>query len=187
MVLRALSRVFRQQAQQPIVGHADGYTQRVRLEPEVLSHVQRHRQTSARATEAGGQLFGTVDEAFVRIVCATGPYAGDERTRYRYRSNPAAAQRAVEAQSMAGLLYLGEWHTHAEDHPSASSLDSDAMTRLIASSKLNSNSLVMLIVGRAVGPDGLALLTVSKGSTAAWALTASDDSVARRGTIQGAR
>lgn len=187
MVLRALSRVFRQQAQQPIVGHADGYTQRVRLEPEVLSHVQRHRQTSARATEAGGQLFGAVDEAFVRVVCATGPYAGDERTRYRYRSNPAAAQRAVEAQSMAGLLYLGEWHTHAEDHPSASSLDSDAMTRLIVSSKLNSNSLVMLIVGRTIGSGGLALLTVSKGSTVAWALTASDDSVAQRGSIRGAR
>lgn len=187
MVLKALSRVFRQQAQQPIVGYADGYTQRVRLEPEVLSHVQRHRQTSARATEAGGQLFGTVDEAFVRIACATGPYAGDERTRYRYRSNPAAAQCAVEAQSTAGLLYLGEWHTHAEDHPSASSLDGDAMTRLIASSKLNSNSLVMLIVGRAVGPDGLSLLTVSKGSRVAWALTASDDSVAQRGRIRGAR
>ena len=178
MVLRALSRVFRQQAQQPIVGHADGYTQRVRLEPEVLSHVQRHRQTSARATEAGGQLFGTVDEAFVRIVCATGPYAGDERTRYRYRSNPAAAQRAVEAQSMEGLLYLGEWHTHAEDHPSASSLDSDAMTRLIVSSKLNSNSLVMLIVGRTIGSGGLALLTVSTGNTLAWALTAADQSAA---------
>ena len=63
-------------------------------------------------------------------------------------------------------------------YPGASSLDSDAMTRLIASSKLNSNSLVMLIVGRAVGPDGLALLTVSKGSTVAWALTAFDNTVA---------
>lgn len=170
MVLKALSRVFRQPALQPIIGQADGYIQRIRLEPDVLSHVYRHRQTSARATEAGGQLFGTVDEAFVRIVCATGPYAGDERTRYHYRSNIAAAQRAVEAQSMAGLLYLGEWHTHAEHHPSASSLDGDAMTRLMASSKLNSNSLVMLIVGRAVGFDGVALLTVSKGSTLAWAL-----------------
>lgn len=187
MVLKALSRVFRQQALQPIVGHADGYTQSVRLAPDVLFHVYRHRQTSARATEAGGQLFGTVDEAFVRILCATGPYAGDERSRYRYRSNPAAAQRAVEAQSMAGLLYLGEWHTHAEGHPSASSLDSDAMTRLIASSKLNSNALVMLVVGRVVGPDGLALLTVSKGSTVAWALTATDETVAQLGTIHGAR
>ena len=172
MVLKALSRFFRQQPRQPIVGHADGYTQRVQLEPEVLLHVQHYRQTSAKATEAGGQLFGTVDEALVRIVCATGPYAGDERTRYRYRSNPASAQRAVEAKSIAGLLYLGEWHTHAEDHPSASSLDGDAMTRLIASSKLNSNSLMMLIVGRTIGPDGLALLTVSTGNTLAWVLSA---------------
>jgi integrative and conjugative element protein (TIGR02256 family) len=185
VVLKALSRVFRPQALQPIVGDANGYTQRVRLEPDVLSHVCRHRQTSARATEAGGQLFGTLDEYLVRVVCATGPYAGDERSRYRYRSNSAAAQRAVEAQSIAGRLYLGEWHTHAEDHPSASSLDSDAMTRVIASSTLNSNSLLMLIVGRAVGFDGLALLTVSKGSTLAWALTAVDDSIAQRGTIRG--
>jgi len=75
---------------------------------------------------------------------------------------------------MAGLLYLGEWHTHAEDRPSASSLDSDAMNRLIASSKLNSNSLVMLIVGRVVGSNGLALFTVSASTTFAWALTTSD-------------
>jgi len=187
VVLKALSRVFRQQAPQPIVGDADGYTQRVRLEPDVLSHVCRHRQASARATEAGGQLFGTVDESLVRIVCATGPYAGDERSRFRYRSNPVAAQRAVEAQSIAGRLYLGEWHTHAEDHPSASSLDSDAMTRLIVSSKLNSNSLLMLIVGRAAGSDGLAVLSVSKGSALAWVLTAVDDNLAQRGTIRAPR
>jgi len=178
MVLKALSRVFRQQAPQPVVGHAEGYTQRLRLEPEVLSHVQRHRQTSPRATEAGGQLFGTVDEDFVRIVRATGPYSGDERTRYRYRSNPAAAQNAVDVQSMAGFLYLGEWHTHAEDHPTASSLDSDAMTRLIASSKLNSNCLVMLIVGRTIGSGGLALLTISTGKAISWALSAADQSAA---------
>lgn len=173
MVLKFLSRVFWHQSARAIHGCVDSYVQIVRLEPDVLSHIYRHRQTSAWANEAGGQLFGTVDETLVRIVRATGPYGGDERSRYRYRSNPAAAQRAVDAQSMAGLLYLGEWHTHAEDHPNSSNLDSDAMSRLISSSKLNSNALVMLIVGRVVGPDGLALLTVSKGATLKWTLATS--------------
>ena len=106
------------------------------------------------------------------------PRWGRDAGGYRYRSNPVAAQRAVEAQAIAGHLYLGEWHTHAEDHPSASSLDSDAMTRLIASSKLNSNSLVMLIVGRTIGSGGLVLLTVSTGNKLVWALTAADQSAA---------
>lgn len=178
MVLKALSRVFRQQAPRPIDGHADGYSQTVRLEADVLSHVYSHRQTSAWAKEAGGQLFGAVSSSLVSIVCATGPYRGDERSRYSHRSNPAAAQRAIDAQAKAGLLYLGEWHTHAEDHPNASNLDSDAMTRLIANSKLNSNALVMLVVGRVVGPDGLVLLTVSKGRTLGWALTAANETAA---------
>jgi integrative and conjugative element protein (TIGR02256 family) len=170
VVLKALSRVFRPRALQAIEGYVDGYSQRILLEPDVLAHVYRHRQISARAKEAGGQLFGTIDATFVRVVYSTGPYSGDERSRYLYRSDPTAAQRAIETQSRAGLLYLGEWHTHAEDHPSASDLDSDAMSRLVSSSKLNSNALAMLIVGRAFGPGGLGLFTVKQGSYLTWNL-----------------
>jgi integrative and conjugative element protein (TIGR02256 family) len=135
-----------------------------------LSHVRGHRQLSSRATEAGGQLFGTITADLIDVTKATGPYTGDERSRYRYRSNPAAAQRAIQEQSQAGLLYLGEWHTHAEDLPGASGLDDDAMQLLLARSQLNSNALLMLIVGRVETIAGLSLFTVAPERVYRWNL-----------------
>jgi len=175
VVLKSLLRVLHLSTPMPIVGRADGMKQIVRIDSRVLDHVFRDRQTSPWAKEAGGQLFGSIGEAEVWIHRATGPYVGDERSRHGYRSCPAAAQRAIDAQAIAGLLYLGEWHTHAEDHPNASSLDKDAMDRLLTRSRLNSNALFMLIAGRVVGPDGLALFSVDGSSEVTWKLALLND------------
>ena len=72
---------------------------------------------------------------------------------------------------MRGLLYLGEWHTHAENNPSVSNLDDNAMRCLISSSKLNSDSLLMMIVGRARGAAGLAVWCVSGMNMRQWSLS----------------
>jgi integrative and conjugative element protein (TIGR02256 family) len=144
-----------------IVGHLDDTSQALSIARAALRHVSRHRQSTPWATEAGGQLFGTLNASLVCVTEASGPYAGDERSRFRYRSDPAAAQRAIEDRHKRGLLYLGEWHTHAEDYPSASGLDDDAMRRLIASSQLNSNALLLMIVGRARSAAGLAVWSIS--------------------------
>jgi integrative and conjugative element protein (TIGR02256 family) len=155
-----------------IVGHLAETSQALSIALPVLQHVSRHRQSTLWATEAGGQLFGTLSPTQVCVTEASGPYAGDERSRFLYRSNPTAAQRAIEDRHKRGLLYLGEWHTHAEDHPSASGLDDDAMRRLIASSRLNSNALLMMIVGRARSVAGLAVWSVSSEAARQWILSA---------------
>jgi len=155
----------------PMMGHLKDVDQRVQLCADVLSHVRGQRQLSSKATEAGGQLFGTITAELINVSRATGPYTSDERSRYRYRSNPGAAQRAIQEQSQAGLLYLGEWHTHAEDLPCASSLDDDAMKLLLARSNLNSNALLMLIVGRLEIAAGLALFTVGAERVCRWNLS----------------
>ncbi len=154
-----------------IVGHLNDTSQALSIAIPALQHVSRHRQFPPWATEAGGQLFGTLNAAQICVTEASGPYAGDERSKYRYRSNPAAAQRAIEDRHKRGLLYLGEWHTHAEDEPSASGLDDDAMRRLIASSQLNSNALLMMIVGRAPSAAGLAVWSVSSEAACRWVLS----------------
>lgn len=174
MVLKRLRRLLMHPAPFALIGSAADCPQSILLTSEALWHVFDHRQTSARSTEAGGQLFGHVDNDRVHVICATGPYPDDERTRYRYRSNPLAAQRAIEIQNRAGLLYLGEWHTHAEDFPTASALDHDAMQRLMSNSSLNSNALLMLIVGRSVESNGLALFSISVDRTQAWILARSN-------------
>lgn len=159
-----------------IFGRLDDIHQALLITRPVLQHVGRHRQSTPWATEAGGQLFGTINAAQVCVIQASGPYSGDERSRYRYRSNPAAAQRAIDDRHRRRLLYLGEWHTHAEDYPSASSLDDDAMRRLICCSQLNSNALLMMIVGRARDAAGLAVWSVSTSPARQWILNESRES-----------
>ena len=156
-----------------VVGRLDDIHQSLSITRPALLHVGRHRQSTPCASEAGGQLFGTICATQICVAEASGPYAGDERSRYRYRSNPAAAQRAIEDRHKRGLLYLGEWHTHAEDQPSASSLDDDAMRRLITSSQLNSNALLMMIVGQAQGASGLGVWSVSSEFARQWSLSES--------------
>jgi integrative and conjugative element protein (TIGR02256 family) len=158
------------------IGRLDGITQELWLSESTLRYIARHRQLAPWSTEAGGQLFGTIDAQKISLIEAVGPYAGDERSRHLYRSNPVAAQRAIDERSRQNLLYLGEWHTHAEDIPSASRLDDDAMHRLIAKSHLNSNSLLMMIVGRAQGGRGLAMWSVFGTVARQWELSQRIDS-----------
>ena len=158
-----------------IVGHLDDSFQTLSVARLALQHVSRYRQSTPWATEAGGQLFGTLNAAQVCVTEASGPYAGDERSRYRFRSNPAAAQRAIEDRHKRGLLYLGEWHTHAEDYPNASGLDDDTMRRLIAGSQLNSNTLLLMIVGRARSAEGLAVWSISSEAARRWILSESPE------------
>jgi len=163
-------RLRRQGTSFSAMGHLASVNQRVHINSAALTHVQRFCQTSARATEAGGQLFGTITPELVHVTAATGPYPQDERSRHRYRSDPVAAQRMIHRQSQAGLLYLGEWHTHAEDCPNASNLDDDAMRQILKRSRLNSNALLLLIVGRLMSIDGIALWCVTSRHTQQWKL-----------------
>ncbi len=168
-----------------IVGRLADTSQTLSIARPVLNHVSRHRQSTPWAPEAGGQLFGTLNAERVFVTKASGPYFGDERSRYRYRSNPAAAQQAIEDQHKRGLLYLGEWHTHAEDYPSASGLDDDAMRLLIANSQLNSDALLMMIVGRARSAEGLAVWSISSETSRRWALSTNQEETRYETTRSG--
>jgi integrative and conjugative element protein (TIGR02256 family) len=146
----------------------------VQIGARVVKRLERYRQSTPWSKEAGGQLFGSIDSNRICVAEATGPYRGDARSRFHYQSDPHAAQRAVEACAARGLLYLGEWHTHAEDRPHASGWDHDAMDRLLAGSRLNSNSLLMLIGGRAPVPEGLAAWSASRAGTRQWRFVAGE-------------
>lgn len=162
------------QSSKAILATCDSTAQRIVLRPPVVTHLQRYRQTWMFASEAGGQLFGTISLDAVSVEIATGPYRSDERSRYRYRSDAKAAQEAIEHQAKNGFLYLGEWHTHAEDLPNASSLDVDAMQRLIANSRLNSSALLMMIVGLKKSAKGMALFTATSNGLEQWTLSSAD-------------
>lgn len=143
-------------------------SQRVVIVERALEHMARYRQMSWYSREAGGQLFGTVTADKVVVLTAMGPYRGDQRWRTSYRSNPAAAQRAIDQQAREGHLYLGEWHTHPEDHPMASGADFEAMAKLLRASRTRLANLLMVIQGRALGERGLAVHSFGADGLTRW-------------------
>jgi len=147
-----------------LVAPLAGTGQCVVLESEARRTIERYRQLKGDASEAGGQLFGAVTLSDLRVVAASGPYDGDNRGKFEYRSEPGAAQAEIERQFARGLLYLGEWHTHPEEVPVASSRDVATARSLWRCSRLNTNALVMIIAGRAPRAEGLALYRFDAGS-----------------------
>lgn len=139
------------------------HSQQIVLSPIVLAHLDKHRQRSPWAKEAGGQLFGRFDEQILYVDRACGPNRNDERTRYTFRSNPEAAQRNIKMLHGEGYLYVGEWHTHAESTPRVSFADREAMQKLYSSSLLSVSALLLLIRGTADLPVGLGAYYYSFG------------------------
>ncbi|QND80534.1 Mov34/MPN/PAD-1 family protein [Pseudoxanthomonas mexicana] len=145
-------------------------SQRIVIKPNVIAHMARHRQLSWFSREAGGQLFGAIRSDEVVILAATGPYRGDQRSRSSYRSNAKSAQRAIDLNAKNGLFYLGEWHTHPEEHPVASADDRSAMSKLLRASSTRLETLLMIIQARqgvaiySFGAQGFVEWTVSDGA-----------------------
>lgn len=149
--------------------HAD-FAQRVEISNAVLTHFHRHRQRRAWAREAGGQIFGTVAAEVVRVLEVYGPRRTDERTRTSFRSDPVSAQQEIDRCAKRGLVYLGEWHTHPESRPTASSADLDAFARLLGGSSLRLNALLLLIQGTGDAGDALSMYSGSGNEITRWSI-----------------
>lgn len=128
---------------------------RLILSPQSLTHMGQHRQMSATRREAGGQLFARFIDGTIHVVTATGPRRGDRRGRLFFHADQRADQREINAFFKAGLHYVGDWHTHPEDHPTPSSTDVTAMKERFLRSRHQLRGVMMVIVGRADPPRGL--------------------------------
>lgn len=95
-------------------------------------------------------MLGSVHGAHLLIEQATVPTAWDKRFRYLFERRPFghdAIARARWTSSQGTIRYLGEWHTHPEDHPHPSCLDRSEWNRLSAQ-RLDKRPMLAVIVGR---------------------------------------
>lgn len=120
---------------------------RLLIRQAVLAHVGRYRQKSFWSREAGGQLFGRVEDDVWTVDQATGPRTTDFRSRFSFRANRYAEQREIEERFTTGLHYLGDWHTHPEHDPQPSATDIESMQEMVAASRHELPGFLMLIVG----------------------------------------
>jgi integrative and conjugative element protein (TIGR02256 family) len=99
-------------------------------------------------TEAGGILIGNRRGLHLEIIDATPPLPSDIRSYTRFvRQDPQHNFVLVKHWEESGqsLTYLGDWHTHPEDHPTPSAIDSREWKTLWNALKV---PLVFVIFGR---------------------------------------
>lgn len=135
------------------------------FEKSVLDHFDKWRQLTPGMSEAGGQLFGAVEEKCIKLILATGPRRSDRRGRFFFIADRLAERREIGSLHKSGLHYFGDWHTHPQAVPTPSGTDLASMADLFARSKHELNAFLMVIVGTSGFPDGL---HVSLHEEAAW-------------------
>jgi integrative and conjugative element protein (TIGR02256 family) len=115
-----------------------------------LQVFSQHIQDSDADCEAGGILLGSVHGGHLLIEQATVPTALDKRFRHLFERMPfghEAIARFRWKASQGTVRYLGEWHTHPEDHPHPSGLDRSEWSRLSAKRR-DKRPMLVVIVGR---------------------------------------
>lgn len=110
----------------------------------------QHIQAREVDCEAGGLLLGSVHGAHMLIEQATVPTAWDKRFRHLFERMPFGHEAIALSRwtkSQGTIRYLGEWHTHPEDHPYPSGIDRLEWNRLSAERK-DRRPMLAVIVGR---------------------------------------
>jgi integrative and conjugative element protein (TIGR02256 family) len=114
---------------------------------EVLEMISSYRQSNPDDREAGGILMGKRRGEHLEITFSAAPQAKDIRSRVRFTRHPYGHQEIAEQRFKATNgeeNYLGEWHTHPENHPTPSYIDTRDWKRL---SKTHRVPLVVIIGG----------------------------------------
>jgi integrative and conjugative element protein (TIGR02256 family) len=120
------------------------------FDASALAVFANHVQRKARDCEAGGILVGTVHEAGLLVKEASEPTGRDVRRQYFFERMPfrhRALARSRWRSSAGTMRYLGEWHTHPQDHPTPSTLDRAEWMQL-ARKRADGRPMLAVIVGR---------------------------------------
>jgi integrative and conjugative element protein (TIGR02256 family) len=123
------------------------------LSVTVVAELSARRQLKSKSKEAGGVLLGRLYSVSHKVVVetVTTPTREDRRSRFSFFRAQRPAQDSVRdawARSGGEQNYLGEWHTHPEDHPTPSNIDLGDWERLCRMAVFEQESLFFIIVGR---------------------------------------
>lgn len=123
--------------------------QLVHLARQPLEVFNRYLQDGPNSNEAGGILLGHVRCDHLEIIEASEPSVWDRRYRYLFERQPFWHLRLAKKRwkESGGLIrYVGEWHTHPQDHPKPSSIDLHEW-QVLAAGREDGRPLLALIVG----------------------------------------
>ncbi|WP_157234604.1 Mov34/MPN/PAD-1 family protein [Teredinibacter turnerae] len=117
------------------------------IEEHAMLIIDSFKQNTLKDTESAGILIGEYRGKHIRVVDATKPSLLDRSTRVSFdRRSPHHQRAALSAWRTSGKIqtWIGEWHTHPENHPTPSQKDINCWKE-----SLPSRPMVLLIQGRA--------------------------------------
>lgn len=93
---------------------------------DLISQLERHQQLSLTDSERGGLLIGIYRPPHIEITQISEPQKEDGTSRFEFiRRSKKHIDLVLYAWKKSKKIetYMGEWHTHPEDHPVPSSTD----------------------------------------------------------------
>ncbi len=117
---------------------------------DISLELHENKQTSAGDSESGGILLGSIYDDIVRVEAISTPSGSDVRGINYFQRDKAQAQRLINQAyeySHGTTNYLGEWHTHYQEYPQPSQLDSSEIQKTFKNSILPLNYIIDIIVG----------------------------------------
>ncbi len=123
----------------------------IKISEEVFEKMKSFIQDENHKPEAGGILIGHyLEDNNYSITDVSSPSELDKSSRFNFTRSKKNAQKIINKifkDSKGKKIYLGEWHTHPEDHPQPSSLDRSEWT-LLAAQRRDKRPVLAVIIGR---------------------------------------
>jgi len=120
------------------------------ISENVLTNLNIFKQDKAQKPESGGILLGELCGNRIVIDRLSIPNKKDKFSRFNFVRNLVIAQSIINYEyynSGYKRIYLGEWHTHPELHPSPSHTDLKMIKKVFKRSNLNTAFILLLIQG----------------------------------------
>ena len=121
----------------------------VTLADKIGETIQRFTKIPESELEAGGILLGCYRGPHIEVIECTVPLPRDRRTRFGFvRRDPGHQRAAIAAWKASGRTagFVGEWHTHPEEHPRPSPVDRNSWNQLMRARI--TDPLIFLVAGR---------------------------------------
>lgn len=123
---------------------------RVAISDRPVEIFKTHRQDTKGKKESGGVLLGQVVDNNIYVLKVSVPNAFDKAGRFIFNRNKKAAQIIIDHEfvnSDKKTIYLGEWHTHPENIPNPSAIDTKMLKQQFKNNRINERYLLLIIRG----------------------------------------
>ncbi|WP_319478568.1 Mov34/MPN/PAD-1 family protein [Marispirochaeta aestuarii] len=120
--------------------------QYISISPLVEENLNNYIQIASQP-ESGGLLFAEFKLPEIHIADISVPYENDIKRMFLFIPDQKHQQHVIKKKFQKGLHFVGEWHTHPQNHPEPSQLDIYSMRDSFRSSSHELNYFIMLILG----------------------------------------